>query len=72
MALKTGVFSEDDDDLRSSDRDYRIMYSGTRGPDHAETAVKRRYFENIAEVEVGQRAYDKTRDEFDRDANLGD
>lgn len=71
IALKTGVFSEADDDCRSN-RDYRVMYSGTRGPDRAENAVKPKYFENIAQVELGQRAYDKTRDEFERDANLSD
>jgi hypothetical protein len=72
IALKTGVFSEDDDDLKSEDFDLRVMYSGTRGPDHAEKAVKPKLMENIADVEVGQRAYDKTREEFDRDTNLGD
>ena len=72
MALKTGVFSEDDDDLKSDDYDLRVMYSGTRGPDHAENAVKLKYMENIADVQVGQRAYNKTRSEFDRDTNLGD
>lgn len=71
MALKTGVFSDEEDDLRT-DRDYRVMYSGTRGPDHAENAVRPKYFENIPRVEIGQRAYDKTRDEFDRDSNLRD
>lgn len=72
MALKTGIFSEDNDDLKSDDHDLRVMYSGTRGPDHAEKAVKPKYMENIADVEVGQRAYDKTRAEFERDTNLGD
>lgn len=72
MALKTGVFSADGADLRSAAHDYRIMYSGTRGPDHAEKAVRPKYKDNMAKVWVGQRAYDKTRDEFDRDADLGD
>lgn len=72
MALKTGVFSEDSDDLKSDGYDLRVMYSGTRGPDHAEKAVRPKYMENIADVMVGQEAYDKTREEFDRDANLGD
>jgi len=47
------------------------MYSGTRGPDHAENAVKPKYFDNAARVQVGQLAYDKTRDEFDPETDLG-
>lgn len=72
MALKTGIFSQDDNDLKSDDYDLRVMYSGTRGPDHAEKAVKPKYMENIADVEVGQHAYNKTRTEFERDTNLAD
>jgi hypothetical protein len=72
MALKTGVFSEDMDDLKSDDHDLRVMYSGTRGPDHAEKAVKPKYMENIAEVKVGRKAYEKTRKEFDPDTSLED
>jgi hypothetical protein len=72
MALKTGVFSEEDGDLNSDEYDLRVMYSGTRGPDRAEKAVKPKYMENVADVLVGQRAYNKTRNEFDRDTNLGD
>jgi len=71
MALKTGVFSDEDDDLRSDNRDYRIMYSGTRGPDHAENAVKPKYFDNVGKVQVGQLAYNKTREEFDPETDLG-
>ncbi|WP_114578780.1 hypothetical protein [Saliphagus sp. LR7] len=71
-ALKTGVFSESEDDLKSDDHDLRVMYSGTRGPGHAERAVRPKYLENIADVEVGRKAYEKTRREFDRDSNLND
>jgi len=71
IGLKTRVFSEDDDDLRT-ERGYRIMYSGTRGPDRAEKMVKPKYDSNIPAVEQGKRAYWKTRDEFDPESNLRD
>lgn len=52
--------------------EYKVVYSGTRGPEHARDAIKERYLKYMPEYVAGQRAFEKTKDEFARTPGLGD
>jgi hypothetical protein len=52
--------------------DYKVVYSGARGPEHAKNAVKARYLKYMPEYKVGSKAYEKTKDEFDKSTGLDD
>lgn len=61
-----------DEQSEVDEEDYKVVYSGTRGPEHARGAVKPRYFKYIPKYEVGRRAFQKTKDEFDKSSGLSD
>ncbi|ELY83205.1 hypothetical protein [Natrinema gari] len=69
--LAANILTDDHNDL-NTDKDYRVVYSGSRGPRHARSAVKRRFFENMPAYEKGRRAFDLTKDKFEPETNLGD
>lgn len=69
--LAANILTDDNDDLNTN-KDYRVVYSGSRGPRHARNAVKRRFFENMPAYERGRRAFELTKDEFDPESNLRD
>ncbi|WP_158057980.1 hypothetical protein [Halorussus halophilus] len=52
--------------------DYKVVYSGARGPEHAKNAVEPRYFKYMPQYEVGKRAFKKTKDEFNKSSGLSD
>lgn len=60
------------EDSEVEERDYKVVYSGARGPEHAQAAVKTRYFNNMPEFEVGRKSFQKTKDEFDKTTGLND
>jgi hypothetical protein len=62
----------DDDPTEVESGDYKVVYSGTRGPEFARDAVEPRYFKYMPEYEIGRKAYEKTKDEFERSTGLGD
>ena len=54
------------------DGDYKVIYSGPRGPEHMKNAIKSRYFNYMPGYKVGSRAYQKTKDDFDKSTGLDD
>lgn len=62
----------DDDSTEIESGDYKVVYSGTRGPEFARDSVEPRYFKYMSEYEVGRKAFEKTKDEFNRSTGLGD
>lgn len=69
--LAADILTDDVADLNTS-KDYRVIYTGPRGPQHAKKAVKRRYFENMPTYEKGRKTFELTKDEFERDSDLSD
>jgi len=69
--LAAKILTKDRQEINTS-KDYRVVYTGPRGPQYAKDAVKRRYFENMPAYEKGRKAFESTKENFDRDSNLGD
>lgn len=61
-----------DEPSELEEREYKAIYSGARGPDHARDAVKPRYFKYMPQYEVGKKAFEKTEDEFEESTYLSD
>jgi hypothetical protein len=65
------ILTRDSDRLNTA-HDYRVLYSGTRGPEQAQRSVEERFFENMPAYERGRRAYSQTREEFEPGTELSD
>lgn len=70
VGLRARILDDDPTEVESGD--YKVIYSGTRGPEFARDAVEPRYFKYIPEYEVGRKAFEKTKDEFERSTGLND
>lgn len=53
------------------DGEFKVVYSGARGTEHARNAVKPRYLKYMSQYRKGEKAYNKTKDEFERSTGLG-
>lgn len=69
-AINARILTDEPSDLEEGD--YKVVYSGTRGPEHARNAVEPRYFKYMPQCEVGKKAFQKTKDEFMKSSGLGD
>jgi len=68
--INMGYLSQDD--LDDSTRDYRLVYTGPRKPDHAEKGVETQYFRNMPEYVGSVQAFEETKDSFDPETTIGD
>lgn len=61
-----------DSERRNTDRDYRTVYSGTRGPEYAREAVESRYLDNMPSYVKGKEAYFDAKEDFNATADISD
>lgn len=59
-------------DRRNTDREYRTVYSGARGPQHAQESIESRYFDSMPLYIRGKEAYFEAKEEFDPTTGLSD
>lgn len=68
--MNARILTNEPSDLEKGD--YKVVYSGARGPEHARNAVEPRYFKYMPQYEVGKRAFQKTKNEFRKSSGLDD